>query len=239
MSGGCGSGRRASSESSSAQRRQALYPPALVIQLPPPSMLPAAPARLRAWILTAVALAGVATVARAQGRVDDALLSRKRLFAEQQLAALAQPFVGVHTAAGVAPGLFPIRATGVSDGSRSSTPPTRCWPRSHQRRRSARSSPSTTRSGGAGRTSTTASTPVRASACARCRRRSAMRHGAAAGVVERQGPGAVTEHHEDRPGAARGQRRRPALRRAAVLLHGAWAGRRPPSRGAGRSTAII
>ena len=67
----------------------------------------------RSWILTAVALAGVAAVARAQGRVDDALLSRKRLFAEQQLAALAQPFVGVHTAAGVAPGLFPIRATGV------------------------------------------------------------------------------------------------------------------------------
>ena len=68
----------------------------------------------RSWILTAVALAGVAALARAQGRVDDALLNRKRLFAEQQLAALAQPFVGVHTAAGVAPGLFPIRATGVS-----------------------------------------------------------------------------------------------------------------------------
>ena len=32
--------------------------------------------------------------------------------------------------------------------------------------------------------------------------------GAAAGVVERQGPGAVTERHEDRPGPARGQRRR-------------------------------
>jgi hypothetical protein len=68
----------------------------------------------RSWILTAVALAGAAALARAQGRVDDALLSRKRLFAEQQLAALAQPFVGVHAAAGVAPGLFPIRATGVS-----------------------------------------------------------------------------------------------------------------------------
>ena len=68
----------------------------------------------RAWILSSVAVAGLAALTQAQSRATDAMLARKKAFAEQQLAALAQPFVGVHSTAGVTPGLFPIRASGVS-----------------------------------------------------------------------------------------------------------------------------
>ncbi len=68
----------------------------------------------RAWMLAVVAIAGLVAVAGAQVGVNDGLLAAKKRFGEQQLAALAQPFVGVHTSAGVTPGLFPIRATGVS-----------------------------------------------------------------------------------------------------------------------------
>jgi hypothetical protein len=70
--------------------------------------------RARAWILSSVTVAGLAALTHAQPRVTDAMLARKKAFADQQLAALAQPFVGVRTTAGVTPGLFPIRATGVS-----------------------------------------------------------------------------------------------------------------------------
>ena len=54
--------------------------------------------------------------ARAQsGAVyDSATLRRKRDFAEQQLQALAQPYTGIRLPTGLIPGLFPIRATGVS-----------------------------------------------------------------------------------------------------------------------------
>ena len=133
-------------------------------------------ARSRSWILAAVALAGAAALARAQGGVDDGLLSRKRLFAEQQLAALAQPFVGVHAAAGVAPGLFPIRATGVSTApivdaanaflaalTPAQTIRTIFAVDDAEWRRWSKS--------------TTASTPVRASASARCPTLSAGGHG--------------------------------------------------------------
>jgi hypothetical protein len=72
------------------------------------------PRRARSWILSGVALAGLAAIAQAQPGVTDAMLARKKVFAEQQLAALAQPFIGLRTGAGITPGLFPIRASGVS-----------------------------------------------------------------------------------------------------------------------------
>lgn len=68
----------------------------------------------RAWILSSVAVAGLAALTQAQSQFTDGMLARKRAFAEQQLAALAQPFVGVRSSAGATPGLFPIRASGVS-----------------------------------------------------------------------------------------------------------------------------
>ena len=68
----------------------------------------------RAWILSGVAVVGLAVLTHAQPRVTDAMLARKKAFAEQQLAALAQPFVGLRTSSGVTSGLFPIRASGVS-----------------------------------------------------------------------------------------------------------------------------
>jgi hypothetical protein len=45
---------------------------------------------------------------------DISELGAKQRFAQQQIDALAQKYVGVRTGAGVLPGLFPIRATGVS-----------------------------------------------------------------------------------------------------------------------------
>jgi hypothetical protein len=65
-------------------------------------------------MLAAVAIAGLTAMATAQVGVNDGLLAAKKRFGEQQLAALAQPFVGVHTSAGVTPGLFPVRASGVT-----------------------------------------------------------------------------------------------------------------------------
>ena len=49
-----------------------------------------------------------------QGRYDDALLSVKRLFASNEVAALSEPYVGIATSKGITPGLFPIKSTGVS-----------------------------------------------------------------------------------------------------------------------------
>lgn len=70
--------------------------------------------RSRAWILSSVTIAGLAAIAQAQSGVTDAMLARKKAFADQQLAALAQPFVGLRTGAGITAGLFPVRASGVS-----------------------------------------------------------------------------------------------------------------------------
>jgi hypothetical protein len=75
----------------------------------------------RTTMLAAVAGAGLAAKAGAQVGVNDGLLAAKKRFAEQRLAALA-PLVGVHTAAGVTPGLFPIRTTGVSTAPNLATP---------------------------------------------------------------------------------------------------------------------
>jgi Protein of unknown function (DUF3500) len=72
------------------------------------------PPRRRLVALSWVAATALAVLAGAQPGIDDALLMRKRMFAEQQLEALRQPFVGVRASAGVQTGLFPIRATGVS-----------------------------------------------------------------------------------------------------------------------------
>ncbi len=70
--------------------------------------------RARPWVLCALAAMGVAVLAQSQGRVIDGTLAAKKTFADRQLAALAVPFAGVRTTAGVTPGLFPVRATGVS-----------------------------------------------------------------------------------------------------------------------------
>jgi hypothetical protein len=70
--------------------------------------------RHRRWVLSIVTIAGLAAIAQAQSGVTDAMLARRQAFAEQQLAALAQPFVGLRTGAGVTAGLFPVRASGVS-----------------------------------------------------------------------------------------------------------------------------
>lgn len=72
------------------------------------------PTLRRIAVLLAVALAGIGGLLHAQGRTEDARLARKKMFADRQRAALNAPFVGVHTPEGVTPGLFPIRATGVS-----------------------------------------------------------------------------------------------------------------------------
>jgi hypothetical protein len=45
---------------------------------------------------------------------NDETLALKQMFAEQEIAALAQPFVGVRTSDGKQSGLFPLHATGVS-----------------------------------------------------------------------------------------------------------------------------
>ncbi len=70
--------------------------------------------RARPWVLCAVAATGVVAMAQSQGRIIGGTLAAKKMFADQQLAALAAPFTGVRTAAGVTAGLFPVKATGVS-----------------------------------------------------------------------------------------------------------------------------
>jgi hypothetical protein len=65
-------------------------------------------------MLSAVALGGLVAIAQAQPGVTDAMLARKKAFADQQRNALAEPFVGLRPAAGITAGLFPIRASGVS-----------------------------------------------------------------------------------------------------------------------------
>ena len=69
----------------------------------------------RAFAL-ALTLMAPSVGARAQSAVvyDSAALRRKRDFAEQQIQALAQPYTGIRVPTGMVPGLFPIRATGVS-----------------------------------------------------------------------------------------------------------------------------
>ena len=70
--------------------------------------------RARPWVLCGLAVTGVAVLAQSQGRIIDGTLAAKKVFADRQLAALAVPFTGVRTGAGVTPGLFPVHATGVS-----------------------------------------------------------------------------------------------------------------------------
>ncbi len=70
--------------------------------------------RARPWVLCLLAATGVAVLAQSQGRIIGGTLAAKKMFADQQLAALAVPFTGVRTAAGVTPDLFPVKATGVS-----------------------------------------------------------------------------------------------------------------------------
>lgn len=68
----------------------------------------------RALVLVAIATLGIGAIVGAQPDAPDQRLRLKKQFADQQRAALSQPFVGVRGSGGVTPGLFPIRATGVS-----------------------------------------------------------------------------------------------------------------------------
>jgi len=68
--------------------------------------------RRGALLATLVAAWAVATFA--QARLDPRLLAAKKSIGDQQQAALAAPFTGLRTPDGLRPGLFPIRATGVS-----------------------------------------------------------------------------------------------------------------------------
>ena len=64
----------------------------------------------------ALALLFVAAPVHAQSGVtyDTASLGWKRLFAEEEIKVLAQPYAGVRLPTGIVKGLYPIRATGVS-----------------------------------------------------------------------------------------------------------------------------
>jgi len=55
-----------------------------------------------------------APLAFGQAEYDDEFLAVKRLFADNEIAALAEPYVGIRTSSGIEPNLFPIRSTGVS-----------------------------------------------------------------------------------------------------------------------------
>ena len=63
---------------------------------------------------TLAACALVTVGAHGQGQDGDALLRVKRSFADDEIAALKEPYVGILTSKGVESGLFPIRSTGVS-----------------------------------------------------------------------------------------------------------------------------
>ncbi len=69
---------------------------------------------LRLRVLLGLVACGVAVMAQTPARVTDAALARKKMFDERQRAALAEPFTGVRASDGTRPGLFPIRASGVS-----------------------------------------------------------------------------------------------------------------------------
>ena len=61
----------------------------------------------------AIGTLAIAGAAVSQG-FPEAILPLKAFFQAQEDEALAQPFVGIHTSAGIEPGLFPLRSTGVS-----------------------------------------------------------------------------------------------------------------------------
>jgi hypothetical protein len=65
-------------------------------------------------VLLGLIALGAAAIAQAPGGVDPGLLFFKKLLSDSEFAALREPFVGVHAGDGVAPGLFPIRASGIS-----------------------------------------------------------------------------------------------------------------------------
>ncbi len=70
--------------------------------------------RHRPWVLAGLAVAGLAALTYAQIPANGARLALRKRFADEQQAALAQPFVGVRDAGGLRPGLFPVKASGVS-----------------------------------------------------------------------------------------------------------------------------
>ena len=73
-------------------------------------------AALRAGVglLLALPVCARAQESQAPFQYDAELLAVKTMFDDEQTAALAEPFVGVRTAAGKVPGLFSVRASGVS-----------------------------------------------------------------------------------------------------------------------------
>jgi len=69
---------------------------------------------LRTLSLGLFAAPVLAPLAFGQAEYDDEFLAVKRLFADNEIAALAEPYVGIRTSSGIEPNLFPIRSTGVS-----------------------------------------------------------------------------------------------------------------------------
>jgi hypothetical protein len=69
-----------------------------------------------AYLLFAV-LPFLTNTAFSQSQYSDSLLAQKRSFNSQGASALAEPFRGVATSAGIQQGLFPVRTTGVSTDS--------------------------------------------------------------------------------------------------------------------------
>ena len=68
--------------------------------------------RLFPITISVLAVVGAA-LALSQSTYDDDQLAVKRRFAENEIAALSEPFRGVTTSSGVERGLFAIRSTGV------------------------------------------------------------------------------------------------------------------------------
>ncbi|MBC7842214.1 MAG: DUF3500 domain-containing protein [Gemmatimonadaceae bacterium] len=72
------------------------------------------PRHLRHRLPLLLATCGTLALSLGAQPVTPEMLVSKKFFTDQQLAALATPITGVRTTEGLVPGLFPIRATGVS-----------------------------------------------------------------------------------------------------------------------------
>jgi hypothetical protein len=70
--------------------------------------------RLRAVVLFGLVASGAAAIAQSSRGIDNGLLNVKKTLSERESTALQEPFLGVHSGNRAAPGLFPVRATGVS-----------------------------------------------------------------------------------------------------------------------------
>ena len=61
-------------------------------------------------------LGALTSSALGQGSYNQLLLRVKRVFADNEIAALNEPYIGIMTSAGMESDLFPVRSTGVTTG---------------------------------------------------------------------------------------------------------------------------